>query len=433
MYIYRISLRTIMDMKNFANATSQYTDVEMYLTSGMYSVDAKDINAILVLNNLLPFDLYIDSDNETLVNEIKESISEYIISNIQYNTVNSIEDINNVIENSGINDCINIILGANIDSDNTVGVIIPDKKYVEIDFNNFDINIPGKLFTINGGRLILRDRHGNSSINSSAADKTSVIEVNNGELILDKIRINCHVEEGISEVSCIDIESTGKCKLNNVIIQSELSPAMIINSSKSVDIKDTYIYTSDNMSIWQKGNCETLVKGKSTISGGIYHTAGSIILFDNSELINESHGDTYYNIGKLATEDGCENTGYAYLTLTGRNDNPIKFVTRDDSIIRGRSIEGTEIDPVTGEIVVVEQPKAVCIGEVNTEELTQKAFISIHNSVSYEHPNHTDIETLALAEGIELGEEIGNTDLVINMNGYKVFPMIEESEESTTE
>ena len=72
---YEIYLRTIIDVKNFVNAITEF-DFDLDLVSGRYVVDAKSIMGIFSLDLSKPITLRVFSDD---VERLEEVISGFML------------------------------------------------------------------------------------------------------------------------------------------------------------------------------------------------------------------------------------------------------------------------------------------------------------------------------------------------------------------
>ena len=72
----RISLNSIDKVKSFVNDLAKF-DVDFYLVSGRYVIDAKSIMGIFSLDLSKPIDLNIHSENQ--IDEILTTLAPYIV------------------------------------------------------------------------------------------------------------------------------------------------------------------------------------------------------------------------------------------------------------------------------------------------------------------------------------------------------------------
>lgn len=75
----KILINSIDKVKNFVNILSKFKDTEFDVVSGRYVVNAKSAMGLFSLDITVPMDLQIMTEDEDVVEDVKESIEDFLI------------------------------------------------------------------------------------------------------------------------------------------------------------------------------------------------------------------------------------------------------------------------------------------------------------------------------------------------------------------
>ena len=75
----KILINSIDKVKNFVNILSKFKDIEFDVVSGRYVVNAKSAMGLFSLDITVPMDLQIMTEDEDVVEDVKESIEDFLI------------------------------------------------------------------------------------------------------------------------------------------------------------------------------------------------------------------------------------------------------------------------------------------------------------------------------------------------------------------
>lgn len=312
------------------------------------------------------------------------------------------------------------------DDGRITSLFIDAGKALTVDLAGHNLNTQAYAFYVSGGTLNIRDTKGGSKITGCMPNVAyPIIQVNAGGV--------CNMEGGIVDTTEAELEEGQVNWLYGVVcsgdgvfnmtggelITQDAAGISITNGTASgegaqfnisgnakITSKDcTAIYLADNKSV--------NVSGKAVINGGVLLRLGNFNLSGYATLNSAPVDAEIYPLGKLVCESGCENHNAAILAMTGcyRSDlgNDLNI-----NILEFATINGN-IDNI------------VDIATLNTK-YNQKVNVSLKKSgLSYANKlwniyNHTQLASMAVAEGKTLPAEIATTDLTIKVDGTKVYP-----------
>lgn len=75
----KILINSIDKVKNFVNILSKFKDTEFDVVSGRYVVNAKSAMGLFSLDITVPMDLQIMTEDEDVVEDVKEAIADFLI------------------------------------------------------------------------------------------------------------------------------------------------------------------------------------------------------------------------------------------------------------------------------------------------------------------------------------------------------------------
>ena len=314
--------------------------------------------------------------------------------------------------------------------------MINSGKTLNIDLGGHEISTLAYAFYVNGGTLNISDSSSGGKIegtfNTSKA-AYPVIFVSKG---------TCNMSGGTIDTTNVDTTEEGSANYlygvacSNDGIFNMSGGKMVIGGAAGISITNgtasgegakftiggnSSIKSIDCAAVYLADNKSVVIKDNAVISGGIVARMGDISIEDNAVVYGHSENDNTYPLGIQVVTSGVGSPTAPILALTGVYNSSLGN-DMNISIAKSARIKGYIDD-------------AINIATINTR-YDQKVNVDIEskNSLSYKrYPwkvyTHDELAELAAAEGKALGAETNTTDLTINMDDTKVYPIDEEEEE----